>query len=269
MRIFKRCFGIVALAGVGFVLPSTAGNAQSFLLSQNAKPVGSANLALKPGGAGFSSTSDAKVDMPGLKYSFKETESLDSGYHVLTVQLTGSVNGTSATVSGSPQGQQFLMKINASGKVTNSPLASHPQAVFYPDFDPAALQIMLNLGAAHNNRDLWAIIPKQTGSVAALRIATKPDEQGTLDSKPVVVHHFTVTSSTDTTEVFSGPQNQLLQAEWTSEGFALVRQGFVIKQPAKPRAAPPAKQQPAAQPGQTGQPGSGQPAAAPAPQPQQ
>jgi hypothetical protein len=36
------------------------------------------------------------------------------------------------------------------------------------------------------------------------------------------------------TDLFSGPQNQLLQAELPQSGFALVRKGFVMTPPAKP-----------------------------------
>jgi hypothetical protein len=215
-------------------------HAQSFVISQNGKSVGSASLSVKPGTSGVSSTSGVKIDMPGLKYSFSENASLDAGYRLGNVQMTGSVNGTAAKVGLAPQGQQFVMKIDANGKVTNTPLAFHPLSIFYPDFDPGALQVLLNLGAAHNNRDLWALIPKQAGSVGALHVATKMDEQGTLDGHAVAVHHLTVTGDATTTELFSGPSNELLQAEWTDEGFALVRQGFKLTPPKRPTGAPPA-----------------------------
>ena len=52
-------------------------------------------------------------------------------------------------------------------------------AVFMPDFDPGALETLLAIAARSNNRDLWAIIPKQAGSVEAVQLATYPDEQGT------------------------------------------------------------------------------------------
>lgn len=215
-------------------------HAQSFIVSQNGKSVGTASLSLKQAAGGFSSTSGAKIDMPGLKYSFSENASLDAGYHLKTVQLDGSVNGTSAKVNAQPQGAQFLLKINANGKVTTTPLAFHPQTVFLPDFDPGALQALLNLGTARNNRDIWALVPKQAGSISALRIATDADERGTLNGQQVAVHHITITMDSDKTEVFSSTQNELLQAEWTDEGFALVRQGFVLTPPAHPTAPPPA-----------------------------
>jgi len=249
---------MVTAAAVLAGLMAVGADAQSFLLSQNGKSVGTASLSVKPAPGGFDSTSGAKIDMPGLKYSFSENASLDSGNRLNKVQLNGSVNGTSATVNVVSKGQQFVMTINASGKVTNTPLAYHPLAVLLPDFDPGGLQAVLSLGAAHNNRDIWALIPKQTGSITALRIATKPDEQGTLDGKAITVHHLSLASDAGTTEVFSGPSNELLQAEWTDEGFALVRQGFKLTPPKRPTAAPPvAPQQPASQ--QPTQPQSPQP----------
>jgi hypothetical protein len=257
---------ILWMVTVGLIVAGTLAaqlHAESFTLSQNGKSVGQAFLGLKQANGGFDLTSGAKIDMPGLKYNFSQTAALDSGFHFTTVQLSGSVNGTPATVNTSRQAQQFVMKINANGSVTNTPLAFHPRAVFLPDFDPGALQILLNLGAAHNNSDIWALIPKQSGSVAPLRIATNADMQGTLNGKPVTVHHLTVTYNTSKTELFSSQANELMQAEWTDEGFALVRNGFKLTPPARPGAPPQAPAQPAAPAAQPNQP-QGQ-----APQPQQ
>ncbi|MGD0913098.1 MAG: hypothetical protein ABR928_14485 [Terracidiphilus sp.] len=85
-----------------------------------------------------------------------------------------------------------------------------------------------------NNRDLWAILPKNTGSIEPVTLATYSDEKGTLDGKPVVVHHLVATIAGANTDLFSGPENQLLQAELPQAGFALVRKGFVLTPPAKP-----------------------------------
>jgi len=106
--------------------------------------------------------------------------------------------------------------------------------VFLPDFDPGALETLLALAVSHNNRDLWAIVPKQAGSVAPISLATYADEQGTQDGKPITVHHLVATIRGANTDLFFGPESQLLQAELPQAGFALVRKGFVLKPPAKP-----------------------------------
>jgi hypothetical protein len=69
-------------------------------------------------------------------------------------------------------------------------------------------------------------------------LATFADEQGTLDGKPIVVHHLVATIAGAPTDLFSGPENQLLQAELPHQGFALVRKNFVLTPPAKPGAPP-------------------------------
>jgi len=258
MNKIGRAMLMVTAGVIAVGLIAARAHGQSFTISQNGKSVGTASLSLKQAAGGFDSTSGTKIDMPGLKYNFSENAALDASYHLSKVQLTGSVNGTAATVNTIPQGQQFLMKINANGQVTNTPLGFHRETVFLADFDPGALQTLLNLGAAHNNRDMWALIPKQTGSITALRIATNADMQGTLNGTPVGVHHLTVTYGSDKTELFSSPNNELLQAEWTDEGFAMVRQGFKLTPSARPNAAPPAAPPPDATPAPT-QPKAAQP----------
>jgi hypothetical protein len=136
-----------------------------------------------------------------------------------------------------PDGAQFLINISANGRANTTRLESHPSAVFLPDFDPGALQTLLNI-AAGNNRDLWAILPKQAGSVSPVQLATYPDLQGTLDAKPITVHHLVATIAGNTTDLFSGSRDQLLQAELPQQGFALVLKGFVLTPPAKPLAPP-------------------------------
>ena len=252
-RIGRGLLMLAAAAIFAGIIAAQA-SAQTFVLSQNGKSVGTANLLWTRGPSGVEVTSAANIQMPGLNYKFNENETLDAGFHLIKVQLNGNVNGTGASINTQKAAQQFVMKIGANGNVTNTPLAYHPNAIFLPDFDPAALQVLLNLGAANNNADLWALIPKQTGSIAALRVATDADMQGTLDGKPITVHHFTVTGDTGKTEVFSSPNNEILQAEWTDEGFALARNGFKLTPPARPGAPPPASTQPAGQPGQPAQP---------------
>jgi hypothetical protein len=70
-------------------------------------------------------------------------------------------------------------------------------------------------------------------------LATYADEAGTLDGKAIAVHHLVATIAGARTDLFSGPENQLLQAELPQAGFALVRKGFVLTPPVRPQAAPP------------------------------
>jgi len=148
--------------------------------------------------------------------------------------LSAVVNNTAVNVIGAPDAAQLLLNISANGRSSTTRQDSHTAAVFLPDFDPGALETLLALAVTNNNRDLWAIIPKQAGSVAPIQLATYADEQGTLDGKAITVHHLVATIAGAHTDLFSGPENQLLQAELPQLGFALVRKSFVLTPPAKP-----------------------------------
>jgi hypothetical protein len=210
----------------------------SFIVSQHGKEVGTASFKVTTTPHGRQASSLVRVNMKGLDYSLSKTESLSLGRQLRHVQLSATVNGSAVTVTAAPGAAQILVNISANGHSTTTPLAAHSFAVFIPDFDPGALETLLGLAATHNNRDLWAIVPKQAGTVQAIQLATYADEKGTLDGKPIAVHHMIATVGNAITDLFSDPQNQLLQAELPQKGFALVRNGFVLTPPANPGAPP-------------------------------
>ncbi len=231
LRVLGIAGMMVGLAGVC--------SAQTFLISQNGKSVGSATMTWTRNGPNYGISSNASINMTGLNLSFSQTGLLGAHLNLNNMQLNGQVNGTPVTVGTVRNNAQFLMNIFANGQRINTPLAFHARTVFLPDFDPAGLQAILRLGAAYDNAHLWAVIPKQTGSVVPMVIATDADMQGTLDGHAIGVHHFTVSVNGGNIEVFSSMASDLLQAEWTHEGFALVRQGFVLTPPKHPIGAPP------------------------------
>lgn len=240
---------VLALAALIFLVLSQALNAQSgsFTVSQLGKQVGTASFDFKSTNSGYSSISKVKVSMKGLEYAFSKEEDLSPSNELQRVQLSATVNGSAVSIVGVPDGSQFMLNISASGRNSTARLAAHPGAVFMPDFDPGALETLLALGISRNNRDLWAIFPKQSGNdpatTAQIQLVTYPDEQGTLNGQQIAVHHLVANVVGTSTDLFSGPENQLLQAELPQQGFALIRKGFVLKPPAKPGAAPPPEQQ--------------------------
>lgn len=231
-----RTFAFFPLAGVlAFVLsPAANGQSGSFQIAQNGHAVGTASFQFTATPQGYDSTSLVRVAMQGLDYDLSKTEKLSSDNRLQHVQLSAVVNGEAVTVVAAPDAAQFLVNISASGRSTTTQLAGHSGAVFLPDFDPGALETLLALAVAQNNRDLWAILPKQAGSIEPVQLATYPDQQGTLDGKPITVHHLVATIAGANTDLFSGPEDQLLQAELPQAGFALVRKGFVLTPSAKP-----------------------------------
>lgn len=206
----------------------------SFQIAQNGHEVGTASFRFEATRDGYESTSLVKAAMQGLHYALSKSEQLSFANELDQVQLSATVNGQAVTVVAAPDGAQLVMKISANGKNSTTRLAAHSGTVFLPDFDPGALQTLLLLAAERNNRGLWAVLPKKAGSIEPIELATYADQQGTLDGKAIVVHHIVTTIAGAHTDIFSGPENQLLQAELPQAGFALVRNGFVLRPPAKP-----------------------------------
>ena len=223
---------------IAWIFAAAALNASSqeanFTVSQHGKQVGTASFRVTTAADGYDSSSVVRVSMQGLDYALSKNEELSSANELKHVQLSATVNNQAVNISAKPDAAQLLMNISANGRSSTTRLDAHGNAVFLPDFDPGALETLLALAVSHNNRDLWAIVPKQAGSVAPISMATYADEQGTLDGKPITAHHVMATISGTHTDLFFGPESQLLQAELPQEGFALVRKGFVLKPPAKP-----------------------------------
>jgi hypothetical protein len=230
---FAFRFSWIVLAIAPAALPAPAQKAD-FIVSQRGTQVGTASFQITAASGGYDSTSMVRVAMQGLDYALSKNEELSSGNELEHVTLSATVNDQAVNITAKPEAAKLLMNVSANGRSTTTRLDTHATAVFLPDFDPGALETLLALAATHNNRDLWAIVPKQAGSVSPISLATYADEQGTLDGKAITVHHLIATIAGSNTDIFSGPDSQLLQAELPQAGFALVRKGFVLKPPAKP-----------------------------------
>ena len=238
LLVLAGLFSLLALTGLFFfVFPvRAAAQSGSFQIVFNGKPVGTASFHIRGTRDGYDSTSLVRVTMKGLDYSLSKTERLSPAHELQHVSLSAVVNNSAVTVTAVPAGAQVLLKFSDNGRGTANRLSAHKEAVFLPDFDPGALETLLSLAVEHNNRDLWAIIPKEEGAVAPVTLATLPDQQGVLQGKPVTVHHLVATIAGAKMDIFSDPGNQLLQAELPQEGFALVRNAFLLKPPARPLA---------------------------------
>lgn len=238
-------FAVSAMAGIlalGSFAVAQLVRAQSvgFEVALNGKNVGTASYEHVATPEGYRSTSIVHVGMQGLDYSLSKSEQLSPARDFEHVRLNAVVNEDAVTIVGASESGQIVLDVSASGRKTTMRLPAHPGAVFIPDFDPGALQTLLAIAVERNNRDLWAIIPKKQGSVQPIQLATYQDEQGTLDGHPIVVHHLVANIADTKTDLFSGPDNSLLQAELPQQGFSLVRTGFLLKPP-KRAPAPPAQ----------------------------
>lgn len=217
----------------------TSAQAEAFEIFLNGKRVGTAGCEFRADVQGYNSTSIVSVSMPGLDYALSKTEKLSSADELERVLLSGVVNREAVSIVAAPESNQIVLQISASGRKTTSRLAAHPGAVMMPDFDPGAFETLFALAVEHNNRGLWVIFPKKAGSIEPVQLATYADERGTLDGNPIAVHHLIATIAGAKTDLFASSENRLLQAELPQQGFVLLRNGFVLKPPARSAAPPP------------------------------
>jgi hypothetical protein len=234
MEVMRRV--TIAISGLIAVAVSAAAQSGDFVIAQNGKPVGTATVTFQGTPKGYDTTSVVKVSMQGLDYNLSKSEELSSANKLLHVQLSAAVNNEAVHLTAAPDAAQLLLNISANGKSSTTRLAAHDAAVFLPDFDPGALDTLLALAVTHNNAGLWAVIPKDAGSVVPIQLATYADQKGTLKGNPIEVHHLVATFAGAKTDLFSGPQNQLMQAELPQAGFAIIRKDFVLTPPTKPLA---------------------------------
>jgi len=233
--LFLPFAGVFVLA-IATAPPASTAQSGDFEIAQHGHAVGTASYKFTSTPKGYDSKSLVRVAMEGLDFALSKTEQLSASNELQHVLLSATVNGEAVSVVATPDSAQLLLNISASGRSSTTRLASHPASVLLPDFDPGALETLLALAVEQNNRDLWAILPKEAGSIEPVQLTTYADQQGTLDGKPIPVHHMVATIAGATTDLFSGPENQLLQAELPQEGFALIRKGFALKPSAKPDA---------------------------------
>jgi hypothetical protein len=242
MNRLVRSLAFLPLAGAFAFCPAASAQSGAFIVSQHGHSVGTASFTFSASPQGYSSSSIVRIAMEGLNYGLSKTELLSAANQLRHVQLSATVNGSAVNVTAAPDAAQILMNVSANGRSSTARFDAHPGAVFLADFDPGALETLLALAVAGNNRDLWAILPKQSGtqigSIEPIHLATYADEQGTLNGKPIPVHHLVATIAGSSTHLFSGNENQLLQAELPQQGFALIRKDFVLTPPSKAGAPP-------------------------------
>src|SRR5579863_8764790 len=147
-----RGFALLCLGAVAGLAAPVCAQSADFLVSQNGHTVGSASFEIHTQADGFESSSTVKVQMQGLDYASSKSERLDQARHLEHVVLSAVLNGSAVNVVGKPDGAQFLLNISANGRSSTARLEAHPGAVFLPDFDPGALQTLLDLAAAQSGR---------------------------------------------------------------------------------------------------------------------
>lgn len=243
---FPAVLAAALLSTTGLVMPVAAqttayglavGTA-NYTINFQGKPIGRASYSISSANNGYRVNAHGSAHMENLDFAFSKDELLAPDLEIANETLNGTVNGSAVVVRVQPSGQKFQIDIAANGQKYTNALDRHTNTVFLPDFDPSALLILLRHG--YISRDVWTLIPKQTGLLYQAKIEGQPDDSGTLNGTHLSVHHNTVTIANVAVELFFTDDGKLLQEEVPSQGFAMIREGFLLEPPAN---APPPEQQ--------------------------
>ncbi len=257
---FSPCSLLLAL-----VLPAGIVRAQTpaqlpagsshFLIYQGDKSVGSADRKIEATPAGYTITSQGKIDLSKFGYSFTNTQRLDHALNLVSDQITGAVNGKPVTFTAHADstGRQFDIGINAEGKQTQNTIDRHQHLVLLPDLDPAAYTLLTQVGMA-NPPTSWILIPKEQGLLVPSTYTRGSSVRGRIQGNQVDVQHMTVTVGEQnpiSVELYYGRDGDLLEADLPEQNFFVVHDGFKLidrpkPTPPKGESAPPpqAGQQP-------------------------
>lgn len=198
----------------------------SYTLNLNGKSCGKISSSITATENGYSLKTAARLQIGSTPFAFSRSGSVDKQLNPQEEILNGSVNGSAVVFGLDASGGKYNIRISANGKQYSNTLASHPHTVFLPDFDPAAAQLIVTETATYQN--IWVLIPKKTGLLDSVQVVKHSPGKGTLDGKAISVQHFTVTISGLSSDIFATTTGLFLQQETPEQGFALIRDGFVL-----------------------------------------
>lgn len=249
---FKTLALFVALSASALCAQTTlSADSAHFTINQGAHPVGRTEFnlqAIQQGRittpAAYSVGSHGTLSIQNTKYSFSSTGTLDKDLGILSEDLNGVVNGSAVTFAVHTTGQSFSIDISANGQAYHNSLTRPAQAVFFPDFDMASYEVLLNLVALHPGTPVSALIPKQNGILSSATLAPQGDVQAKLNTAALTVHHASLTIGTVVSELYYSPGNRILEVDIPSQTFAVVHDNFQLEQPPPPpNSAPSGSQQ--------------------------
>jgi len=147
----------------GFIVLLRASAARSRQLHRGAawKTGGRRDGDVQADAKGFESTSIVHVSMQGLNYAISKDEELTAANQTESRATERDGEQHRRELTATRDNAQFLLNVSANGRSSTLRLASHPAAVFLPDFDPGALDTLLALAPPRTAAYLWALFPSK------------------------------------------------------------------------------------------------------------
>lgn len=126
------------------------------------------------------------------------------------------------------------MQGGVSGGSNPVPVPS-PDFLVAPDYDPSAIQVLLNGSLAHPHADnKYTLVvpasgaPRQGSKVIYVALQPMPDATGTLDGKPVTLKHYQILFVKTNGNIYTDANGALMQADMGPLAASYVRAKFVL-----------------------------------------
>jgi len=214
-----------------------------FLLQLQGKQIGSADYGLQSTEAGWAGTAHYDFNLQAQvattrRLTFTRVWGLVTESDAVNV----GASTQSLTLTANASRSKFAFHAEASGQNLDSDFDLTPHTVVLPNFDPAGLQILLNMQAANPAPDgsYTCFIPSGQGTLLPCTFNNSSKGTGTLDGKPIELAHWVLKLGPVAMDVWTSPAGALLEADVTAQGVAYIRAGFSLsKDSAEASAAPP------------------------------
>lgn len=182
---------------------------------------------------GASSPSMSASSIPGdrqfiQEYKLDADGTYDGGF---MMDMTTQVN-TSFTPDKSREKLDVILN-SAGHQQLEDPIEIKPNYIFLPNYDPSAMQALLIRATTHPvEKDLYLVVVPGMGKdkdpLPALWLTNQPDAHGTLDGKPVTLHHYILRLYKSEYDIFADDANSLMLGTSTTLSAIYNREGFVL-----------------------------------------
>jgi hypothetical protein len=193
----------------------------------------SGSYAAAPQHGGPSSPSMSASSIPGDRQFIQEYKldgdgTYDGGFMMdMTTQLNTSYTPDKAR-------EKLDVILNSAGhQQLEDPIEIKPNYIFLPNYDPSAMQALLIRATTHPvEKNLYLVVVPGMGKdkdpLPALWLTNQPDAHGTLDGKPVTLHHYILRLYKSEYDIFADDTNNLMMGTSTALSAIYNRDGFVL-----------------------------------------
>lgn len=226
---FLSTASVIALAQSA--APPPASLTGKFILQLQGKKIGSADYFLQSTETGWAGTTNfdftlqAPISTTRQLTFTKDWQPLTETQAINIVQTTQSL---SLTANASRSKLHFHAE--ASGQKLDSDFDLTPHTVVLPNFDPAGLQILLNMQAANPAKDgaYTCFIPSGQGTMLPCTLTQSAKGRGTIDGQPIEFIHWVLKLSSIDMDIWSTSDSALLEAAIAAQAVAYTRAGFTL-----------------------------------------